>query len=179
MSAASQIENSELLTEIAVYLVATCSLMLIAVNIRNTAIFGTIFGFILCSAAAYLVGVAIEICLLEATGAINGGPWLLITWAVPGITAFTIAEAAKPSGWVAVIPCCFVGALMMLGPLTANPLTDLSISTKGTIHVSLFAVNVSFAAGIAMIFFSVIAGMAVGAAAAEPADAASSAPATS
>ena len=179
MNAAAQSASSQFMTEIAVYLVTTCTLLLIAINIQKTAVWGTIFGFILCSPGAYLVGVAIEICLLEATGAIDTGPWVLITWAVPGITAFAIAEAAKPSGWAAVIPCCFVGALMMLGPLTANPLTDLAIGTRGMIHVSLFAVNVSFAAGMTMIFFSVIAGMAVGASAAVTADAASSAPVAS
>src|SRR5579863_8415521 len=59
MGAAAQSANSEFVTEIAVYLVATCSLLLIAVNIQKTAVWGTVFGFILCSPGAYLVGVAI------------------------------------------------------------------------------------------------------------------------
>jgi len=148
--------NTDLVAQFLVYAVGSATLRLTASTIRKTTI-GSIFAFLVCCAAAYSIGCGFEIGLLQATGVIPVEPWLLLTWTLLGITGFFIAETARPNGWVAMIPCCIVGVLMVLKGLTGDPFSSLRLG-----QYSLFVSNLSFAGGIMMILSSILAGLLVG-----------------
>jgi len=156
--------NIDVLIGIAAYVVGTCALRWIAGKVRNT-VLGSGLALIVCCVGAYSFAIALHAGVMQVIGLLQFQPWWLFQWTVLGVTGFAIAEAAKPSGWLAMIPCCLVGAvLMMRGPLTGDPLFDIRLGSKAAMQYSAVEINASFAVGMVMIFLSVIAGMVVGAA---------------
>ena len=100
-----------LLLEMAgVYVLATVILAWIATKARGTK-FGGVVALPLDFLAAFSIGFALEILLMQLTGAIPGGQhWPVTTWALLGMTGFVIAVIAKPNGWLVVIPFGIIGA---------------------------------------------------------------------
>ncbi len=116
----------DFLEGLAVYLAVASALVWIAVKSRGTKIAWP-FALLANCGAAYSASLALETLMMQVTGAIPGGqPWPVITWAVSAIIAFKVGAMAKPSVWLAVIPCWIVGALMIL--VFVVPAPDLIIN---------------------------------------------------
>jgi hypothetical protein len=149
--------SAEVVEYLVVYVIGTCTLQLTATTIRGT-LAGSIFAFVLCCAAAYSLGCALELALLLVFVTASIEPLLMITWVGTGITGFLIARTTQPSGWMAMIPCCVVGVLMVMqGPLTGDPFSGLRFGQYAQL-VS----NLSIAAGMTMFLLSIFLGFMVG-----------------
>ena len=153
------------LVEIAAFAVVAGALAWMATFLRRSAV-GEVFAFACCVVGAYSIALTLEVCIVQVMGLVPGKPSVVITWGVLGIGGFLIAGMAQPSGWMAMVPCCVVGTLMMLhGPLTADPFADLRFGAAPVaepIQYPAVVSHVAFAVGIVMMFFSVIAALAVG-----------------
>lgn len=163
MDPTSLLTDFSYLGNVLLYVVGALGLHWVGGKIRGSNL-GALFGFAACCAAAYAAGMAVEIGSLQVVGISAVNTWSLFFWMVLGVTGFVVASAAAPSGWVAMIPCCIIGALMMLqGPLTADPLTNFPLGARGFNQSSPLMHSVTFAGGMVMLFVSVLAGLAVGA----------------
>lgn len=142
--------------------IGLCALRWLAITVRRT-MAGSVFAFIMSFAAAYAIAIALEVCVLQIAGAVEIQPVLLLIWTVLGMAGFYIAKTAEPSGWLAMIPCCLIGGLMMVqGPLTANPLVDFHLVARGVSQYSPLVINGCIGSGAAMLLLSVVAAMVVG-----------------
>ena len=150
------------LAELTGYAIGLCALRWLAARLRGT-IAGAVFAFVVCFAAAYAAGIALEVSVLQIAGAVAIQPWLLFIWTLLGMTGFAIAKTAEPSGWVAMVPCCLIGAVMMVqGPLTADPLIDFHLVAREVSQYSPLVINATFGSGAAMLLLSVVAALTVG-----------------
>lgn len=153
------------LVEIAAFVVVAGALGWMAMFLRRSAI-GEVFAFVCCVIGAYSIALTLEVCTVQVMGLVPGKPSVVITWGLLGFAGFLIAAMAQPSGWMAMVPCCVIGTLMMLhGPLTADPFADLrfGVAPAGDpIQYPAVVGHVAFAVGVVMMFFSVIAALAVG-----------------
>ncbi len=153
-----------LLLDIGTFVVVFGPLAWVASKLARTP-FGDVLAFVCCLGGAYAIATCLEVCAVQMFGTTSMGPSLLAKWGVLGTAGFVIATMAKPNGWLAMVPCCIVGAAMMLhGPLTADPATDLGFgsSTGMAPEYPPIVGHVAFFVGMVMLFFSVIAGMIVG-----------------
>jgi aerobic C4-dicarboxylate transport protein len=148
----------DLLSQFLVFAAGSYTLNWIAAFVRKTSI-GSVFAFTACCVAAYSFGCALEICLLQVTGIIPVQWAVLIAWVLLGVAGFAIVETAKPNGWLAMLPCCIVGVLMVMqGPLTREPFAGLRYG-----QYALVAVNLSLLSGIIMMIVGAVAGLVFGA----------------
>ena len=147
------LSDSGLSTQLFGFVAGSYSLNFVAAAIRRTTL-GSLFAFVICCAAAYATGCAIEICVMQITGAPPVRVWLLISLALVGASGFAIVETAKPNGWLATIPCCAIGALMVAhGSLTELPLGQYPP----------FLAHPGLPSGVIMIVLGIVAGLVVGA----------------
>ena len=146
--------NGEMLSKFLIYAAGFYALKFFASMVRKTKT-GAILAFLVCCAAAYSIGCAIEICALEIAGVLPVQPLVLIALTLLGMTGFAIVETAKPNGWLAVIPCAIVGVVMILqGPWAADPFATLRHG-----HYALLMFNLSFITGMIVILVGAIAGL--------------------
>jgi hypothetical protein len=103
-----------MVTPLVIYVAVSSGLLMLAKTVRGTK-FASFYSLLVNCAAAYSIGFAIEILLLELRGIIPGHqPLPVFTWSVIGVTAFAIAAAAKPSRLLAAAPCWTIAALMII-----------------------------------------------------------------
>jgi hypothetical protein len=96
------------------YIAASFGLSWLAKTVHGTKS-AAFYALLVNCGAAYSVGFALEILLLELRGMIPGHqPWPVFSWAVIGVTAFAIAATARPSRLFAIAPCWTIAGLMIV-----------------------------------------------------------------